>query len=308
MHTRINGYLTDGLWLPEGPVAMADGSLLVVEVLGGRLTRIAPDGTKSAVAELGGGPNGAAIGPDGRCYVCNNGGFAHTTLPDGGLLPLEAPLDTPPGSIQVVDPATGAFETLYAHSEATPFWGPNDIVFDDAGGFWFTDFGRDRGRARMRGALYYATADGSDIRKVVSPLDGPNGVGLSPDGRTVYVALTFEAHLISFSLSAPGVIDRAASHLPDGRTIVGRAGPGMYLDSLAVDSSGRICCASPGIGAVLVFPPEGGAPEVIAIPDFLTTNIAFGGPDRRTAYVTMGSSGRVATLDWDVPGLALAFG
>ena len=62
------------------------------------------------------------------------------------------------------------------------------------------------------------------------------------------------------------------------------------------------------IGAVLVFPPEGGAPEVIAIPDFLTTNIAFGGPDRRTAYVTMGSSGRVATLDWDVPGLALAFG
>ena len=310
MNARIKGYLTEGLKLPEGPIAMADGSLLVVEVLGGRLTRIAPDGTKSTVADLGGGPNGAAIGPDGRCYVCNNGGFAHMVLPDGGLLPLEAPLDTPPGSIQVVDLATGAFETLYSHAEETPFWGPNDIVFDDAGGFWFTDFGRDRGRARMRGALYYAKADGSEIREVVAPLDGPNGVGLSPDGKTLYVALTFEGHLISFRLSGPGRIDASGSHTPDGSTIVGRAGPGMYLDSLAVDSAGRICCASPGIGAVLVFPPTGEAPEMpemIAIPDFLTTNVAFGGPESRTAYVTMGSTGRVAMLDWDVPGLDLAF-
>ena len=306
MSARINGYLTDGLWLPEGPIAMADGSLLVVEVLGGRLTRISPDGTKSTVAELGGGPNGAAIGPDGRCYVCNNGGYRHMVLGDGGLLPLEAPLDTPPGSIQVVDLATGAFETLYSHSEATPFWGPNDIVFDDTGGFWFTDFGRDRGRVRMRGALYYANADGSEIREVTTPLDGPNGVGLSPDGKTLYVALTFEGHLVSFRLSGPGVIDTSASHMPNGSTIVGRAGPGMYLDSLAIDSAGRICCASPGSGAILIFPPEGGVPEVVALPDFLTTNIAFGGPDRRTAYVTMGSTGRVALLDWDVPGLELA--
>lgn len=307
MTQDIKRYLTDGLMLPEGPVALPDGSLLVVEVLGGRLTRIAADGTRTTVADLGGGPNGAAIGPDGRCYVCNNGGFRHTVLPDGGLLPLEAPLDTPPGSIQVVDLATGAFETLYAHTEATPFWGPNDIVFDDAGGFWFTDFGRDRGRTRMRGALYYAKADGSDIREVVAPLDGPNGVGLSPDGKTVYVALTFEGHLIGFRLSAPGVIDTSASHMPNGSFIVGRAGPGMYLDSLAVDSAGRICCASPGSGAVLVFPPEGGTPAIVTIPDFLTTNIAFGGPDRRTAYVTMGSTGKVAILDWDVPGLELAF-
>lgn len=308
MTDAIKGYLTDGLMLPEGPVAMPDGSLIVVEVLGGRLTRIAADGTKTTLAELGGGPNGAAIGPDGRCYVCNNGGFDHMTLPGGGLLPLEAPLDTPPGSIQVVDLETGAFETLYAHCDKTPFWGPNDIVFDDAGGFWFTDFGRDRGRTRMRGALYYAKADGSEVREVVTALDGPNGVGLSPDGKTLYVALTFEGHLISFKLAGPGIIDTSASHMPNGSSIVGRAGSGMYLDSLAVDSAGRICCASPGMGAVLVFPPEGGVPEVIAIPDFLTTNIAFGGTDGRTAYVTMGSTGQVALLDWDVPGLKLAFG
>lgn len=299
--------LATGLKMPEGPVALTDGSLIVVEMLGGRLSRIAPDGGVSVIAELGGGPNGAAIGPDGRCYVCNNGGFGQIVLPDGTLLPAEAPIDTPPGSIQVVDAATGAFETLYAHSEATPFWGPNDIVFDDDGGFWFTDFGRDRGRARMRGSVYYAKADGSAIREVVHPLDGANGIGLSPDGATLYVACTFEAHLLQFRLSAPGVIDLNGGHMPNGASIVGRGGPGQYLDSLAVDSAGRICCASPGIGALLVFPPEGGPPTVIPTGDFLTTNICFGGADRRTAYVTLGSSGRVATLDWDVPGLTLAY-
>lgn len=300
--------LATGLRMPEGPVALVDGSLLVVEVLGSCLSRIAPDGSVSIVADLGGGPNGAAIGPDGRCYVCNNGGFAQAELPGGGLMPLEAPHATLPGSIQVVDIASGAFETLYAHDETTPFWGPNDLVFDDAGGFWFTDFGRDQGRIRRRGAVYYARADGSEIREVIAPVDGANGIGLSPDGGTLYVATTYEAHLLSFRLSGPGVVDPAGGFLPNGASIVGRGGPGQYLDSLAVDSSGRICCASPGMGAILIFPPEGGQAETLAMPDFLTTNICFGGPDLRTAYVTLGSSGRVVTLDWDVPGLQLAHG
>lgn len=291
--------------MPEGPVACADGSLLLVEVLGGRLSRIAPDGMRTTVAELGGGPNGAAIGPDGRCYVCNNGGFAEMPLPGGAVMPVEAPHDTPPGSIQAVDLATGEFETLYAHASDTPFWGPNDLVFDAAGGFWFTDFGRDRGRVRMRGALYYAQPDGSAIREVVAPLDAPNGVGLSPDGRTLYVAQTYEAHLLAFRLAAPGVIDTSASQAPHGGTVIARAGPGQYLDSLAVDSAGRICCASPGQGAVLVFEPDGRLARSIAMPDFLTTNICFSGS---TAFVTLGSSGRVAMLDWDVPGLPLAYG
>ena len=121
-----------GLLMPEGPIAMADGGLILVEVLGGRLSRLTSDGTRTTVADLGGGPNGAAIGPDGRIYVCNNGGFGKVTLPDGGLLPVEAPLDTPPGMIQVVDPVSGVFETLYESTKSTPFWGPNDLVFDDA--------------------------------------------------------------------------------------------------------------------------------------------------------------------------------
>src|SRR3546814_2343411 len=87
-------------------------------------------------------------------------------------LPIcEAPLDTPAGTIQAVDLKTGAVETLYTHNEKTPFWGPNDLVFDDRGGFWFTDFGRDRGRVRTRGSVYYAKADGSAITEMIFPID-----------------------------------------------------------------------------------------------------------------------------------------
>src|SRR5579862_5730249 len=81
--------IASGLEFPEGPVALADGSVLVVEIAGGRLTRVRPDGALKTVARLGGGPNGAALGPDGHCYVCNNGGFSWRT-DDGFTRPTEA--------------------------------------------------------------------------------------------------------------------------------------------------------------------------------------------------------------------------
>ena len=65
--------VTEGLGFPEGPVAFDDGSVVVVELMGGRVTRCLPDGRKISVAEVGGGPNGAAVGPDGALYICNNG-------------------------------------------------------------------------------------------------------------------------------------------------------------------------------------------------------------------------------------------
>ena len=68
--------LATGLEFPEGPIAMPDGSVLLVEIRGRRLTRVYPDGRKQVVAEIPGGPNGAAMGPDGKCYICNNGGFS----------------------------------------------------------------------------------------------------------------------------------------------------------------------------------------------------------------------------------------
>ena len=292
--------IAEGLALPEGPVALPNGELLVVEVMAGRLTRISPDGAKTLVAATGGGPNGAALGPDGSCIVCNNGGTGPARAP-GVFLPSEAPHDTPPGSIQTVDLATGAVATLYSHAESTPFWGPNDLVCDADHGFWFTDFGRDRGAIRQRGGVYYARTDGSAITQALFPLESPNGIGLSPDGATLYVAETYTGHLWAYPIAAPGVLQGAGQ----GARIVGRAGPGNFLDSLAVDSAGNICVASPGQGAILVFPAAGGVPESFPMPDFLTTNIAFGGSDLATAYITLGSTGRLVSMPWPRPGLRL---
>jgi gluconolactonase len=139
-----------GLRFPEGPIAMPDGSVVLVEIERQTLSRVHPNGEVSVVATLGGGPNGAAIGPEGRCYVCNNGGFEWHRRGDTVVPGLQGS-DYQGGSIQVVDLETGAVETLYTHSDQGPLRGPNDLVFDAHGGFWFTDFGKTRQRDMDRG-------------------------------------------------------------------------------------------------------------------------------------------------------------
>src|SRR5437879_11969175 len=124
--------LAEGLQFPEGPVALADGSVLLVEIAAGTLTRIAPDGTKSIVAKTGGGPNGAAIGPDGRCYVANNGGF-EWHREDGRIRPLVQAKDYSGGRLERVDLKTGAVECLYRACGAIPRRGPTDLVIAAAG-------------------------------------------------------------------------------------------------------------------------------------------------------------------------------
>ena len=127
--------ITSGLKFPEGPVAMPDGSVILVEIARQTLTRVMPDGKQHVIAKLGGGPNGAAMGPKGKIYVTNNGGFNWIERPGGRLFPGTVSADYKGGSIQVVDPETGKFETLYDSCSGRKLNGPNDLVFDDAGGF-----------------------------------------------------------------------------------------------------------------------------------------------------------------------------
>src|ERR1700729_3035925 len=95
--------VAEGFQFPEGPIAMADGSVVLVEIERKTLTRVAPDGTTSIIAEVGGGPNGAAIGPDGAVYICNNGGMAFAEREDGSSAPAGVPGDYETGRIQGVD-------------------------------------------------------------------------------------------------------------------------------------------------------------------------------------------------------------
>ncbi|MEM9404818.1 MAG: SMP-30/gluconolactonase/LRE family protein [Acidobacteriota bacterium] len=302
--------LASGLRFPEGPIWQPDGSVLLVEIARGTLSRVEPDGGVGIVAELGGGPNGAALGPDGRCYICNNGGFEWHER-GGRLFPGDQPADYQGGSIQVVDLKTGASETLYdevatAHGTYS-LKGPNDLVFDRSGGFWFTDHGKNRARERDRGGLYYALPDGSSIREVVYPLDAPNGVGLSPDEDRVYVAETHTGRVTFWELEAPGVVHPHPRSPHGGHHLHGAAGLQLF-DSLAIDSAGNVCVATIANGGITVISPDGQTVEHVPTDDVLTTNLCFGGDDRRSAFVTLSSTGRLIRLPWIRPGLPLAFG
>src|SRR6202051_3250968 len=99
--------LATGLEFPEGPVVMPDGSVVLVEIRGQRLTRVWPDGRQEVVAQIAGGPNGAAIGPDGKCYICNNGGFGWIPSAGPPIPRAPEPHEYIGGSIQRVDLATG---------------------------------------------------------------------------------------------------------------------------------------------------------------------------------------------------------
>jgi gluconolactonase len=303
--------VAEGLRFPEGPVAMPDGSILFVEVRGGTLSRVRPDGAVEEVALLNpagyGGANGAAIGPDGAAYVCNNGGFVWNDI-NGVLIPFDPQTGSsvPPvyegGWINRVDLTSGEATVLYRECDGHRFTGPNDIVFDRAGGFWFTDLGKSHERSWDKGGVYYAQPDGSSVRRMIWPLLTPNGIGLSPDESTVYVAESTSGRLWAFDLDGPGQL-RPAARGHGGRCIANTLG---HFDSLGVDSAGNVVVAAIGDGLCVVA-PDGSDISYIPMPDTMTTNVCFGGSDLRTAFVTLSGSGRILAFEWPRPGLGLAF-
>lgn len=298
--------LAEGLRFPEGPIAMPDGSVILVEIARGTLSRVV-DGQVEVIAKLGGGPNGAAIGPEGHCYVCNNGGFQWIEAADGRLFPGEEPENYSSGRIEVVDLETKRVDVLYTHCDGQPLRGPNDLVFDSHGGFWFTDHGKQRPRERDRTGIFYAKADGSYIEEVIFPMEGPNGIGLSPDESELYIAETHTGRLWAYELAGPGRLKGERRTRPDGgRLVEGRPGY-FFFDSLAVDAEGRVCVATIVDGGITILDPKGGPPGHVPMPDVLTTNVCFGGENLETAFITLSSTGKLVSVPWETPGLPLNY-
>src|SRR5919201_3336268 len=234
--------LARDLGFPEGPVWMSDGSVILGEISGRKVTRVAPDGTKTEIGKAGGGPNGVATGPDGALYVCNNGGAVYQTTPS--FLSTGPAPDYKGGSIQRIDPKTGETRTLYTECNGHKLSAPNDIVFDRQGGFYFTDLGKRYARHRDHGGVYYALPDGSKIVCLAYPMLSPNSCGLSPDGRILYVADTESSRLFAFDVVGPGALAKPEGHAPhSGRVIGGAPGPARF-DSLAVLQNGNIAVAT----------------------------------------------------------------
>jgi gluconolactonase len=298
--------VTAGLGFPEGPVALPDGSVLVVEIEQGCVTRVHPDGQLERVAQVGGGPNGAAVGPDGAIYICNNGGFEWIREP-GLLRPGNQPKDYRGGSIQRLDLRTGKVDLLYAECGGHRLHGPNDLVFDRQGGFYFTCNGKRREREVDRGGVYYALADGSAIREVIFPIPFPNGVGLSPDERTLYVAETETGRLWSFGVEEPGRIHKLPYPSPSGGRYVSGSALYQRLDSLKLEADGRICVATLIRGGITSVRPDGSEEQYWQLPDRTTTNLCFGGNDMRDVWVTLSATGRLVKMRWPRPGLKLNF-
>jgi len=296
-----------GLRFPEGPVAMADGSVLVVEIERGTLSRVDQQGHVQIVAQTGGGPNGAAIGPEGKCYLCNNGGFRWHYDTDGSMRPAARADDYSGGRIERVDLSTGNIESLYRECEGVPLKGPNDIVFDGKRGFWFSDLGKVYGRQMDRGAVYYARTDGSMIREAVFPITTPNGVGLSPDGNTLYVAETETSRLWSFRIIGEGELEKLPWPSPHGGKLVAGLPGYQRFDSMAIEEDGNICVATLMRGGVTVISPAGEVVEFHEAPEHYCTNLAFGGVAMQKAYVTLSGYGNLLEVDWPRPGLRLHY-
>jgi gluconolactonase len=364
----------DGLEYPEGPVAMPDGSILVVEIRGQRVTRVHPDGTTEKVADVPGGPNGAAVGPDGKLWIANSGGFCwkvgriprlkpekpedpedcevpedsedHPTLPNGQVMwlaTIQAPdyqggfiqriaLDTPAGEAVEV-------ETVYSEfSESTmmvglgkreakvepvdpplKLKGPDDLVFDGEGGFWFADYGKSRPRDKDQTGVFYAKADGTGLREMAHPLDSPNGIALSPDKCRVYASLTFQRALVYWELSDPGVIAPNPASLDGMYILVPQVRGQSLLDSIRVDEAGNIYVLTmlPQTsvlvnGGIAVVSPDGDVIDFleIKIPDRyapMPSNMCWAGKDRKTAYITCGASGMLVKVRTTIAGLKLAY-
>ncbi|MGN6690354.1 MAG: SMP-30/gluconolactonase/LRE family protein [Sphingopyxis sp.] len=281
--------IAEGLAFPEGPVVMADGSVIVVELAGGRVTRCW-NGRTETICDIGGGPNGAAIGPDGALYICNNGGLDLVKFQNARGTGHE-------GRVERVDLLTGKFERLYDACDGIALEAPNDIVFDADGRMWFTDLGKTHDGIRTASGLFSALPDGSSIAAINRHAMSYNGVGLSPDGAHLYVADTHQARLWRYDR-------RVEAQRP---TWVATAPGPVGFDSLAVTAAGNICVATLYDGGITTITPDGGVSKLNIAGEPYVTNIAFGGADRRDAYITLSQTGRLALLRWDDPGLELHY-
>jgi gluconolactonase len=294
--------LAENLQFPEGPIAMPDGSVILVEIKRGTLTRVW-NGRSEVIADIGGGPNGAAFGPDGAIYITNSGGFEFHDL--GGLtIPGNAAADYTTGRIERVDLNTGKVECVYESVNGERLSGPNDLVFEKSGAFWFTDLGKWRARVKERGGLYYAKPDGSLLKQIHYGSLGLNGVGLSPDEKTVYAAETDTARLWAFDVTGQGEVAPSRPGFVS-RFVAGQGALKMF-DSLAVQANGDVCVATLIEGGITTITPTGGSTHT-PFPDPLVTNICFGGADLRDAFITLSATGKLIKTRWPEPGLKLNF-
>jgi gluconolactonase len=257
----------------EGPSFDRAGNLYVVNIPYGQVFRVSPQGDFAMVAEYDGEPNGLKIHKDGRIFIADH---------KQGLM--------------LLDPASGRVTALVDRPRHERFRGLNDLVFAKNGDCYFTD----QGESDMRdpsGRLYRLRADGK-LELIVERIPSPNGLVLTPNEDILYLAVTRGNAIWRVPLFADGSTGRVGIFVQ----MSGGTGP----DGMAMDEAGSLAVCHVGMGSVWLF-SKFGRPltELRSVTGVGTTNIAYGGPDRRTVYITESETGTILTARLEVAGKSM---
>ena len=268
MSSRLVSPFAKGFKFPEGPAFDRNGNLFIVDVDTGDISNISPEGQVKTFVNTGGAPNGAKFHPNGDLYVADRVKGIIAISPDGKMR-------------VIVDCFQGK-----------KFNGPNDLVFDSRGNLFFTD-PHGSSAENPFGPVYRLSSDG-EITCLASGLAFPNGVVLSRDEKFLFVADTRKNRILRYVLNPP-VRSYIFSQLSGGW------GP----DGMAFDVVGNLYAAHYGGGHVIIVNPRGEMIERIPLGGLHPTNVAFGGPDRKTLYITEVATGSVYRFNTEYPGLPL---
>jgi gluconolactonase len=257
----------------EGPLHDAAGNLYVTDIPFGRIFRIDPHGEWEQVAEWGGEPNGMKFLNERELLI--------TDYRNG---------------LMVCEISSGAVRPFLDRRNSERFKGVNDLTFDSRGNLYFTDQGQ-TGLHDPTGRLYRLRPTG-ELELLLGNVPSPNGVALSADERVLYLGVTRGNQVWRVPLLPDGSVAKVSAFF----TSYGPSGP----DGLAVDQSGRVIVANPGLGVAWVLNHKA-EPEIVlrSCAGASLTNVSFGGPERRTLYCTESISGSVLRAELDVPGLAV---
>lgn len=258
----------------EGPAFDRAGNLWCVDMGWGRIFRIAPDGGFTVAAEYDGHPNGLRIHRDGRIFIADR---------KRGLL--------------LLDPASGAVRPLLEGPGGGAFLGLNDLTFAQNGDLYFTDQG-ETGLENPAGAVYCLRADGR-LDLIVGKLPGPNGLALNADDSVLYLNVSRANAVWSVPLGRGGAVKRMS-------VFIQLSGSSGGPDGLALDAAGNLAVAHSGMGSVWLFSPTGEPLYRIRSASGLrTTNLAYGGADGKTLYITESQSGTILQARLPVAGSRL---
>lgn len=250
----------NGFKYTEGPTLGPDGALYFSDIPNNRIHRLGPDGKLTVHLENSEGANGLAFDRQGRLVFAQGERARVARLAPGGGSPISV---------------------AEKYSERG-FIKPNDLILDRRGGIYFTDPGRRPAPLPAVPAVFYVQPSGK-VALISQDISRPNGISLSPDEKTLYLANATGEHVIAYDVLPDGSVQNRRNFAQVREVRRTEAGIESGADGLAIDRQGRLYVTS--LIGVQVFDPRGQHLGTIAVPK-KPSNLAFGGPDRRTLFIT----------------------